>query len=122
MANKRFTLLNKDVENIKSPICENDKLLNYSTVCNLLNELYEGNDYSKLSETIIDLETEISHLKDWKKECEARKEIIKEKLRMYFDLCEKYNVLSADEMDTYIQRLKAENSELKRELLNTGKI
>ena len=41
MVNKRFTLLNENVENKKSPICENNNLLNYSTVCNLLNELYE---------------------------------------------------------------------------------
>lgn len=122
MTNKRFTLLNKDVENMKSPICENDNQLDYRTVCNLLNELYEGNNYSKLTDTIIGLETEITHLKDWKNECVARKEIIKEKLRMYFDLCEKYNVLSAKEMDNYIHELKAENTKLKKELSNRRKI
>lgn len=114
MTNKRFTLLKEDVENMKSPICENDNLLDYRTVCNLLNELYEGNSYSKLSDTIIDLETEMAHLKDWENECVARKEIIKEKLKIYFDLCEKYNVLSAEELDNYIQRLEAENTELKK--------
>ena len=34
MVNKRFTLLNENVENKKSPIFENNNLLNYSTVCN----------------------------------------------------------------------------------------
>ena len=52
MVNKRFTLLNENVENKKSPICENNNLLNYSTVCNLLNELYEENELLKSNETI----------------------------------------------------------------------
>ena len=118
MTNKRFTLINDDVENMKSPICENDNLLDYSTVRNLLNELYEGNDYSELSDTIIELETKNSDLKDWKNECVARKEIIKEKLIIYFDLCEKYNVLSAKELDNYIQQLESENRELKNKLFD----
>lgn len=70
MTNKRFSLVNKYVENIKSPICENDNLLDYSTVRNLLNELYEGNDHSKLSNTTIELERKNADLKDWKNEWE----------------------------------------------------
>ena len=40
------------MENKKSPICENNNLLNYSTVCNLLNELSEENELLKSNETI----------------------------------------------------------------------
>ena len=40
------------MENKKSPIFENNNLLNYSTVCNLLNELYEENELLKSNKTI----------------------------------------------------------------------
>ena len=52
MVNKRFTLLNENVENKKSPIFDINNLLNYSTVCNLLNELYEENELLKSNKTI----------------------------------------------------------------------